>query len=53
MWVKKKILDHWTYIERKTKVFVRRDYRNNTVVINFMEGGPCTLYTYKGEWIAG
>jgi hypothetical protein len=52
-WIKNKILSHWEFIGRKTKVFVRRDFSGNRVVIDFMEGGSCTLYDYNGNWIAG
>ena len=29
------------------------DFLRNRIVIDFMEGGSCTLYDYNGNWIAG
>jgi hypothetical protein len=46
-WVKSKILSHWEFIGRKTKVFVRRDFSGNRILIDFMEGG----YDYMVDFI--
>jgi len=51
-WIKQKISDHWKFFG-KNLVFIRRDFKNNTVLIDFMGGGSCTLYTYDGKYIAG
>ncbi len=51
-WIKKRIHSHWNNFG-KVKTFVHRDFESKTVVIDFMNGGPCTLYTYEGKYIAG
>lgn len=51
--IKKYIQSHWELIGRKTKVFVRRNYKVNTILIDFMGGGSCTLYDYNGKYITG
>ena len=51
-WIKYKILTHWKCFG-KAKTFVHRDYKNNTVTIDYCNGGSCTKYTYHGKYIAG
>ena len=53
MWVKNKVTSHWDFIGRKTKIYIRRNFLNKTVLIDFMCGGSCTLYTYDGKRIVG
>ena len=52
-WINDKIKTHWSFIGCKTKVIVTRNYLDKTILIDFMNGGSCTLYTYNGKWIAG
>ena len=50
--VKTKILSHWKTFG-KVKTFVYRNFNNNTITIDFSNGGSCTTYSYDGKWICG
>jgi len=52
MWLKKKIENHWRWTG-KVKVYIRRNFKDNRVTIDFMNSGPCVTYDYNGKWIIG
>ena len=52
MWLKKKIENHWRWTG-KAKVYIRRNFKDNRVTIDFMNNGPCVTYDYNGKWIIG
>lgn len=52
-WLKDKIKTHWSFIGYISRVIITKNYKDKTILIDFMNGGSCTLYTYNGKRIAG
>jgi hypothetical protein len=51
-WIKNKIVSHWDKYG-KSKVSIYRNFKRKIIIIDFMNSGSCTAYSYDGKYIAG